>query len=98
MFFYRFILKNKQAGKPGYAPYPTYYSPIISRDGIRYFCNDEANKIELEAEYGDGYFKPGKGSMKTLIHIIKKFVNILSIGRLSDKHTNLLYILRKSNT
>ena len=97
VFFYRFILKNKHAGKPGYAPYPTYYSPIISRDGMRDFCNDEANTITLDAEYGDGYFKPGKGSMKTLINVIKKFVNILSIGHLSDKHTNLLFILRKNN-
>ena len=95
VFYYRFIMRHKKAGKPGYGPYPTHYNPIVSRSGIRDFCNDGGNNILLDAEYGDGYFRPGRGFRKALIHIIKRVVSILSFGCLSDKHTNILYVLRK---
>lgn len=95
VFYYRVIMGNKSAGKPGYGPYPTYYNPIISRSGIRDFCSDGGNHIACEAEYGDGYIRPGEGLTKTVIHIIKKIISKISMGLLSDQHTNLLYILRK---
>jgi SAM-dependent methyltransferase len=96
IFYYR-ILGKKSAGKPGYAPYPTYYHSVVSRRGMREFCNKIPNII-IEAEYGDGYWRPGRGTLKIFIHIIKIAINIMSIGSLSYKHTNLLYIIRKNNT
>jgi len=95
VFYYRFILGRKNAGKPGYPPYPTFYHPIVSRSGMRRFCNDGGNNIVLDGEYGDAYHWEGRDSLKTLIHMFKKVINIISIGFLSDKHTNLLFILRK---
>ena len=95
VFFYRFILGNKNAGKLGYGPYFTYYHPIISPSGMRDFCNDRSNNIVLDAEYRDRDIWPERGAMKMLIHIIKKVINIISMGSLSDKHSDLLYILRK---
>ncbi|MEE9355577.1 MAG: class I SAM-dependent methyltransferase [Methylococcaceae bacterium] len=95
VFFYRFVEGKKNAGKPGYAPYPTYYNPVISRKGMRSFCNDEDTNVVLEAEYGGAFFRPGKGALKPLIYIIKKIINIISIGFLSSKHSSLLYILSK---
>lgn len=98
VFFYRFFLESTTAGKPGYPPYPTYYNPIVSRRGIRKFCENSSNKLTLDAEYGDGFLRPGTGAKKILIHAIKKIFNLLSLGTLSDRHTNLLYLLRKGNT
>ena len=95
VFFYRFVQKKKNAGKPGYPPYPTYYNPVISRKGMRLFCNN--TNVVLDAEYGGGFFRPGKGALKPLIQIFKKFINIISIGVLSSKHSSLIYILSKKN-
>jgi len=95
VFYYRFILGRKNAGKPGYPPYPTFYHPIVSRTGMRRFCNDGGNNIVLYGEYGEAYHWEGRDSLKTLIHIFKKVINIISIGFLSDQHTDLLFILRK---
>lgn len=97
IFYYRFILGNKDAGTPGYGPYPTYYHSIISRSGMRDFCNDRNNNIVLDVEYRSGFFRPGRGAMKILIHIIERVINIISLGSLSIKHSRLLYILRKKN-
>jgi hypothetical protein len=92
VFFYRWVLGEKNAGKPGYAPYPTYYDPSVSRSGIREFCAKNGMSIELEV--GDGYWRPGRGIKRTLIVVIKRLVSLLSLGQLSDAHTNLLYVLR----
>ena len=97
VFYYRFILERKNAGKPGYGPYPTYYNPIVSRSGIRNFCNNNGNNIVLDSEYGDAYVRPREGLKLKLIHIIKRVLNTISFGFLSDKHTNLIYILRKES-
>jgi SAM-dependent methyltransferase len=96
VFYYRFIRGNKNSGKPGYFPYPTYYHSIVSRRGMRDFCNDKSNGVVLVAEYGDDYFRPRRGAMKTLLPVFTRVINIISIGSLSDKHTNLLYIIRKT--
>ncbi len=96
VFYYRFLGRRKNAGKPGYAPYPTYYNPVISRSGMHSFCKEEGSNVLLEAEFGDGFIRPGHGVVKIMIHIFKRVINILSIGTLSSRHTNLLYVLRKT--
>ncbi len=93
IFYYRYILGNKRAGSAGYPPYPTVYDPIVSRVGLRLFC--ERNCLTMELELGDGYWRPGRGMMKNVIDIGKKLISFLSFGRLSHRHTDLLYVLRK---
>jgi hypothetical protein len=87
------IKRHEHAGKPGFAPYPVFYSDSISRNGIRTFA--AANDLELVAEYADGYVRPGFGIVRKVIHGLKKLVAAVSLGRLTARHTNLLYILRK---
>jgi len=96
IWFYRVVLANKNAGNPGYGPYPTYYHPIISSRGMREFCCDETNAFVLEAEYGNLYVRQGRRATKLLIQIVMKVINLLSFGSLSDGHTNLFYILRNN--
>lgn len=94
VFYYRHILKYKNAGLPGYAPYRTYYDPVVSRRGLHRFC--ERNKLTIKAEFGDAYWRPGHGSIQAVINLIKRAIKIVSFGKLSDRHTNLLYILQLS--
>lgn len=96
VLYYRYALNQKNAGKPGYAPYPTYYHPVISRQGMRDFCSK--HNIELAVETGEKYYKPGKGLIKQLILLVRKTLEVLSLGKLSGKHSNLLYIIRKPAT
>jgi SAM-dependent methyltransferase len=97
VFYHRFFLGKKNAGKPGFGPYATYYHPVVSRSGMRDFCNDENNRIEILEEYADGFIKPGRSGAKTILRILKRAINIISLGKLSDKHTNLLFVIRKKN-
>ncbi len=97
VFYHRYFLEIENAGKPGYAPYPTFYHPIVSRKGIHSLCDNRNGTVILDAEYGDGYVRQGQGAKKMLIHIIKKTVSILSIGFLSCKHSRLIYVIRKKS-
>lgn len=92
IFYYRFVLGKPKAGTHGHAPYPVHYDPIVSQKGIHTFSKN--NKLDIIGEYGDGYVKPGKGLIKLSIQIFKIAINLLSLGTLSARHTNLLYILR----
>lgn len=90
---YHRLIGHRNAGKPGYAPYPVYYDAVISRQGIHDFCS--RNNIAISAEYGDGHYKPGTGTVRTVIHLFKLLISAMSFGRLSSGHTNLLYVLEK---
>lgn len=93
VFYYKYVLRDPHAGLPGYAPYPTCYHPVVSRAGISRFCNEYG--LVILHESGERYHNPGAGVVKVLIKAIKFVVSTLSLGRLSYKHTNLLYILKK---
>lgn len=94
VFYYRYVLRNPNAGKPGFAPYPTVYDAVLRRSNMAEFFR--ANNLTLLAEYGDGYVRPGAGAARWLITAIKATVNILSLGHFSSRHTNLLYVARKA--
>lgn len=92
IFHYRYILRLPHAGEPGFPPYRTFYDPIVSRQGLRAFC--QRNGLTIEAELGDGYYRPGFGSAQRFIDVVKRIIGTLSFGAFSDRHTNLLYVLR----
>jgi SAM-dependent methyltransferase len=87
VLFYRYVLGSKNAGTPGHGPYPTYFDPVVSRPGMRKFCSD--NGVSL-VEFGDASEYADK-----LIDYIARLVGTLALGKLSIRHSDLLYIVRK---
>jgi SAM-dependent methyltransferase len=94
VLFYRWILSYSDAGKAGHGPYPVHYDKVVSREGLRKFC--EQNQLSLVAEYGTGaYCQSGMGIRDYALFAFRRAVGLLSLGRLSGNHDNLLYILAK---
>jgi SAM-dependent methyltransferase len=93
VWFYRRVLGVKNAGKPGFAPYPTHYDGAVSRQGLKNFCARRG--LEVVAEYGDAYVDAGSGVRRRLLDLFKRAVSFVTLGSLSSRHTNLLYIVRK---
>jgi 2-polyprenyl-3-methyl-5-hydroxy-6-metoxy-1,4-benzoquinol methylase len=87
VLFYRYVLGRKSAGKPGFAPYPTFYNEVVSRDGIRRFAKD--HKLKILEEFG--FYRPGG-----LANVAMDVVSALTLGRLKADHCNLVYVLEKS--
>jgi len=84
---YRYLLGCRDAGRPGSAPYPTYYDAVVSRKGIHEYAR--SHNLNILAEWG--YFKPG-GLAGVLITCISR----LSLGCLTANHCDLLFIMERT--
>ena len=92
VLYYRYVLRMANAGKPGYGPYVTYYAPVVSRHGIRKFC--ENHHFRISEERGSGSYL-GRGLVAVLSRTLARLIACLSLGRLKDNHADLMYILKK---
>lgn len=93
VFYYRYILGKKHAGQQGYGPYRTIYDPVVSRRGLADFC--ARHGLKLESEYAfrtDG--PPGK-VRRVLMDMVTWVSSALTLGTLSARHADLLYVLRR---
>ena len=93
VLYHRVVLGRKDAGKPGFGPYPTHYDRIVSRQGIREFC--ERNRFAIREERGLGTYVVESRPRARLIRLVTIAVSALSLGRLPWKHNNLTYVLEK---
>jgi SAM-dependent methyltransferase len=93
VWYYRSIKGHPNAGQPGHVPYPVHYSHAISRKGIRDFAS--VHGLEITGEFADAYVRPGKGLTRSVIHFLKLMIQVSSLGRLTARHTNLLFMLRR---
>jgi SAM-dependent methyltransferase len=92
--YYRFVLGIADAGRPGFAPYPAYHAPIVSRRGIRDFC--ERNRCEILQEVGHTYYLRGKGLVPLATGTYARAMSVLSFGSLAWRHNNLTYVIRRA--
>ena len=86
----RWVMGYRPAGTPGYGPYPTYHEPVISRAGIREFC--EAHNCWLIEENGVAMHLQQN---KWIMLPISLAGWLLSFGRLAWRHSNLQFTIRK---
>jgi 2-polyprenyl-3-methyl-5-hydroxy-6-metoxy-1,4-benzoquinol methylase len=99
VWFYRVILRHKEAGKPGQLPFRTFYHPIVSPKALLKFCD----KIGFEAVYFNLYIGSNYTSLRKTRPIVGWMVaaalsvmNILTFGRLKLAHGDYHVVLQKS--
>jgi len=93
VLYYRYAWKLKDAGKPGFAPYRTFYDKVVSRKGIREFAAKHGLRVREELGYGS--FWRGNGIFPLLTTSIAKFLSIFSLGRIHSRYVDLAYVLEK---
>nr|WP_269468607.1 class I SAM-dependent methyltransferase [Alteromonas sp. ASW11-130] len=96
ILFYRHIKNCLHAGQPGYAPYPVIYDDSISRSGIRNFC--KKYDLELIKELGKNNYIKEKQVTGWLVKYSAMLMSICSLGYLSWRHNDLVFIIRKKAT
>lgn len=92
--FKKYIMGQRNAGKPGFAPYPVVYEKIISRQEIHKYC--EKNNLIIKDEYGDNFLF--RNMPTVIVHFCKflfKIFSIFSFGKLTSHYLNLTFILEK---
>ncbi|MEO1636616.1 MAG: class I SAM-dependent methyltransferase [Cyanobacteria bacterium J06631_9] len=87
--------KKKSAGKQGFGPYPTYHAPVVSREGIANFC--QQNDFSMETEYGSNtYIAQNSRTKALMLKAIVSTVRFFSFGKLESRYNNLIYVLKKN--
>ena len=90
VLFYRYLLGYKNAGRPGYGPYPTYHEPVISQEGMRAFCGSRDLVLKELVMVDSGFRR------NLVVWALTMGVWLLSLGHLSWRHNNLCIVVRKS--
>jgi len=93
VLFKKYVQGNRNAGKPGFEPYPTFYDQVVSREGIHEFARQ--HDLIVEEEYGLNTYLDGPGIIKKLMCFYVWSVGKLSLGKLSSNYNDLCMVLRK---
>jgi SAM-dependent methyltransferase len=91
VWYYRYLLRDRNAGLPGYAPYPTCYHPVIDRERLCRFLADR--DVECLNCYSDGFRRDHSG---ILVRVLIKLTAALSFGNLTADHSDILYLALKA--
>jgi SAM-dependent methyltransferase len=94
ILYYKLAWGIKNAGKPGFAPYPAYYDDVISPRGFNEYC--ASRKLTLVEEIGVGnYVGRGSGPFRYALPIVAKLIALLSAGKIHARHVDRTFLARK---
>lgn len=93
VLYYRWAWKMKDAGKPGFAPYPTVYDEVISRRGMHEYCRSKG--LEVVEEIGVGSYRRGHGVVARITSFVARMISLLSLGRIHDRYVDRTLVARK---
>lgn len=84
---HRWIKGNRNAGKPGFVPYPTVYDPVLAENNlIRYM---RRHGLMLHGVWGYGR------SRNTILYWLTRAIGALSLARLRSDHISCLYVFER---
>ncbi|MGB7435149.1 MAG: methyltransferase domain-containing protein, partial [Candidatus Acidiferrum sp.] len=94
VLYYRWAWRMKDAGKPGFAPYPTIYDKVVSISGLRQFCAKHG--LIIKEELGVGSYRRGYGIIRKLTPTVARLIGWLTLGRIHGDYVDLTIIAEKT--
>jgi SAM-dependent methyltransferase len=90
---WRYIYGSPEAGKPGHAPYPAHYDPVLGVEAMQAFCRASGlSLLRLLAHSG----LEGPGLRRRLSLAFLRALAVVSGGRFSADHNNLTFLIEKA--
>ena len=93
VLYKKYVQGDPMAGKPGYAPYPTHYHPVVSRRGIHRYCREHGCRVVYEQGFS-GYL-PKSAVLGGFARTVARSIAALSFGRLDWRYNNLTLVIEK---
>jgi SAM-dependent methyltransferase len=90
VWYYRWALGRRTAGKPGYEPYPTHYGEVVGRKGMAEYCNRHGYRVLAEIAV-----RVDPGDVGLVASAVSKMIGWLSFGRLDGKYCDVAFVLQK---
>ncbi len=94
VLFKKVVLRDGKAGTPGYGPFRTYYDKVVSRRGIHAFCDERGLRLKNEYSVGNGR-RIWNPAVRAALSAVLAVISVVSLGRLSRRHANLMYVIEK---
>ena len=101
VWFYRVILRRKNAGRPGQPPFPTVYHRIVHPTSLVDFCNELGFSVIYFSEVaGWNYLniRQARPFFGRLIYAAVGALNILTLGRRDLRNSDYLALFEKNPT
>ncbi|MGP1397039.1 MAG: class I SAM-dependent methyltransferase [Inquilinaceae bacterium] len=98
VWFYRRIFGSRTAGKPGFAPFPTFLRLAVSPPALHRFARENGLIVEFASVYESGMVKRIKGrsqAFHTVYRGVLGLVRFLSLGTYDGSKSDSILVLRK---
>ena len=98
VWFYRVILRRKNAGKPGHVPFPTVYHPIVSpKQLLKFSAQIGFEVVYLNIYIGDNFTKVSETRpvLGSLLNVGVSVLNALTFNKLNLAHGDYHVVLQK---
>jgi SAM-dependent methyltransferase len=98
VWFYRYVRGDMDAGKPGEAPFPTFFHPLVSLANLDAFANTHGLEVIYRREYESPRFpemRARKPLFAALIDAVSMVINGLLLRKTDVRHGDYHVILRK---
>ena len=98
VWFYRHVRGDMDAGKPGQAPFPTVFHPLVSLSNLDAFAKTLGIEVIYRREYESPRFpemRARKPVLAALIDAAASFINGLLLRKTDVRHGDYHVILRK---
>lgn len=93
VWYRRYIARERNAGKPGHAPYRTYYDDVVSLSGIRDYAR--RNELDIVTVFGSNQYLKVFGPARGFVTVLVRSVGRLTRGRYPGTHNNLVIVLER---
>lgn len=90
---WRYVYGSREAGKPGHAPYPAHYDPILGSEELQEFCRTRGLAIRRMLAHSG---LEGTGTLRQLSVAFLRVLGALSWGALPARHNNLTFVIEKT--
>ena len=91
---YRHLFGDRNAGKPGFGPYPTYHDSVLAPNSLMAFSRERG--FSLEEIFAIDEFAQTRGAKWAAVRMGMRIISRLSLGRLSDRAVGLGIVMRRS--
>jgi SAM-dependent methyltransferase len=98
VWYYRHVRGDKNAGKPGEAPFPTFFHPLVTLSKLEAFAKENGLEVIYRKEYESPRFpemRARKPMLANLIDAAATVMNFLLPGKTDVRHGDYHLILRK---
>lgn len=98
VWFYRYVIGDKEAGEPGHAPYPTFFHPLVTPSELEAFARAQGFRVIYKKEYESPRFPEMRSRQPLLAAVLdtaSSVMNFLLLGKANVRAGDYHIILQK---